>query len=200
MVHHLPSLPYPLNALEPLMSAESLQVHHAKYHGKYIETLNSLVDEAGLAGHSLEDLIQTQHGPIFENATQAWNHNFYWNSMAPPSAEDIDGSLVLRAIERDFGDLNTLRTRFKEAALSAFGSAWVWLVQGEDGRLEIQITKDADCPLRTGKRPLLACDVWEHAYYLDHKNKRNRYIDAWWEIVHWKFAEENLLNEIAASN
>lgn len=199
MTFHLPSLPYSLNGLEPHLSAETLELHHARHHRGYVETLNTLVEGRGLAGQSLEGLIQTQEGAVFENAAQAWNHAFYWNSMRPlPASGIVDGPLQA-AIRRDFGGLEALRARFRDAALSVFGSGWTWLVQDESGQLEIMTTKDAGCPLRTGRRPLIACDVWEHAYYVDYRNKRNSYIDAWWEIVNWAFAEENLLHEVAAT-
>lgn len=192
MTIRLPSLPYPLDALEPHVSAETLELHHGRHHRSYVETLNRLLDERDLAGSPLADLIRTQEGPVFENAAQAWNHAFYWHSMAPPPAPGIVDGPLLSAIQRDIGGPEELRDRFKEAALSRCGSGWAWLVQGTDGHLEVAVTKDAGCPLRVGLRPLIVCDLWEHAYYLDHRNKRGSYLDAWWEIANWAFAEENL--------
>ncbi|MCL4148812.1 UNVERIFIED_CONTAM: hypothetical protein GTU68_034744 [Idotea baltica] len=198
MTFQLPGLPYALNALEPYMSAEMLELHHARHHRKYVDKLNALAEEMGLTAMSLEELIQTQDGRVFENAAQAWNHAFYWNCMTPPTARVVDGTPIQRIVQRDFGDFETLRLSFREAALSVFGSGWAWLVQGTDDRLEVMTTKDADCPLRIGKRPILTCDVWEHAYYPDYKNKRARYLDSWWEIVNWEFASENLRHELVA--
>lgn len=197
MTFQLPSLPYALDALEPHVSARTLEIHHGRHHRGYVEKLNRLVDKAGLRGASLEELIRTQRGPLFDNAAQAWNHAFYWNSMSP-SNEAPRASHLAAAIVRDFGDLETLEKRFKEAAAGVFGSGWAWLVQGEQGRLAIETTSNADCPLRTRNVPLLTCDVWEHAYYLDYQNERARYLDAWWNVVNWRFVEQNYRAEAFA--
>lgn len=190
MTFQLPSLPYPLNSLEPHLSARVLELHHGRHHRKYVERVNALVEEAGLEGLSMEGLIQTQRGTLFDNAAQAWNHEFYWHSMAPSGTAVLDDSLG-GAVRRDFGSIESLEKAFKQAALSVFGSGWAWLVRAPSGRLEVVTTKDADCPLREGKQPLLTCDVWEHAYYLDYENHRNRYVDTWWNLANWEFAAAN---------
>jgi len=190
MTFQLPSLPYPLNSLEPHLSARVLELHHGRHHRKYVERVNALVEEAGLEGLSMEGLIQTQRGTLFDNAAQAWNHEFYWHSMAPSGTAVLDDSLG-GAVRRDFGSIESLEKTFKQAAISVFGSGWAWLVRAPSGRLEVVTTKDADCPLREGKQPLLTCDVWEHAYYLDYENHRSRYVDAWWNLANWEFAAAN---------
>jgi Fe-Mn family superoxide dismutase len=180
------------------LSARTIEIHHGRHHRNYVDRAGELAEQAGLTGVTLEELIRTQTGPLFENAAQAWNHSLYWSSMTP-SGEGLRPGRLREAIVRDFGGSSGLERRFKEAALSVFGSGWTWLVQEASGKLRIVTTKDADCPVRIGKTPLLVCDVWEHAYYLDYENKRNRYLDGWWEIVNWTFAEENLRSEAATS-
>jgi Fe-Mn family superoxide dismutase len=197
MSFQLPSLPYPLNSLEPHLSARTVEIHHGRHHRNYVDRASELAEQAGLTNMTLEELIRTQAGPLFENAAQAWNHALYWNSMTP-SGDGLQHGRLRAAIMRDFGGPSALERRFKRAALSVFGSGWTWLVEEASGRLRIVTTKDADCPVRVGLTPLLVCDVWEHAYYLDYENNRRRYLDGWWKLVNWIFAEENLRSEAIA--
>ncbi len=187
MTFKLPDLPYSKDALAPHISAETLEFHHGKHHQTYVTNLNNLVSEG-----ALEDLIKTQPaGPIFNNAAQVWNHTFYWHSMAP-NAGGAPKDKIAAAIAKDFGSFEAFKEQFSKAALGQFGSGWAWLVQDSSGKLAIEATSNAGCPLQTGKNPILTCDVWEHAYYIDYRNARAKYIDAWWNLVNWDFANQNL--------
>lgn len=188
----LPALPYSMNALAPYISAETLEHHYRKHHGSYVANLNRLTAGTELACKSLEELIMTQSdGPILKNAAQAWNHNFYWHSMAPGGGGEPTGPLRLKIL-RDFGSIAQFRATFNKIALEHFGSGWAWLVQNQAGRLEVIDTHDAGSPLREGLKPLLVVDLWEHAYCLDHCSSRETYIEAWWHLVNWKFAAKRL--------
>jgi len=184
-------LPYADDALAPYLSGETLQYHYGKHYLGYVRKLAEAI-----AGTPYEDMNLTEivcsatDEPFFNNAAQAWNHEFYWHSMAPSGTAVLDDSLG-GAVRRDFGSIESLEKTFKQAAISVFGSGWAWLVRAPSGRLEVVTTKDADCPLREGKQPLLTCDVWEHAYYLDYENHRSRYVDAWWNLANWEFAAAN---------
>jgi Fe-Mn family superoxide dismutase len=186
----LPPLPYAHNALEPVMSATTLRTHHGKHHAKYVETANSLAQAEGLAGQPLEEVIRraamAPDRRLFNNAAQAWNHAFFWNSMAPhPSAA---GGALLAAIRHAFGDPDKLREAFVAEGAGHFASGWVWLV-AQDGRLSVISTHDADTVVTRGLTPLLVCDVWEHAYYLDHTNDRAGFLGVWWDrLANWDFA------------
>ncbi|MBI4229561.1 MAG: superoxide dismutase [Planctomycetes bacterium] len=187
----LPELPYPKNALAPHLSAETLEFHHGKHHAAYVTNLNNLTAGKPEERKSLEDLIRTAEGPIFNNAAQIWNHTFYWNSMAPSAGKEPSG-MVKGAIDKAFGSFAAFREQFSKAAAGQFGSGWAWLVRDAKGNLAIEATANAGCPLRDGKQPILTCDVWEHAYYIDYRNARPKYVEAWWNLVNWGFAEKNL--------
>jgi len=191
MCYRISNLPYV--SLEPQVSDDTLEQHY-EHHRKELIRLNLSVERKGLTGWTVEDLIRTQRGALFRHAAQVWNHVFYWNSIFPGGVEIATDSMR-EAIDRDFGGGEALRRRFKEAALSVFGSGWAWLVHESRGGLAVMTTRDMDCPLRTGERPLLACDLWEHAYVRDYDDRRGAYVDAWWEIVDWSFAEDNLRQE-----
>ncbi|MCB9693026.1 MAG: superoxide dismutase [Alphaproteobacteria bacterium] len=192
MTHELPALPYASDALEPHISAETLSFHHGKHHAAYVSKLNAAVDATpALQGKSLEELVKTTSGGVFNNAAQTWNHTFYWHSMSPTGGGEPTGA-IKAAIDRDFGSFAKFKEAFTNEAATHFGSGWAWLVKNGAGKLEIVSTHDAGCPLTDGKTPILTCDVWEHAYYVDRRNARPAYIDAWWALVNWDFANENL--------
>lgn len=193
----LPPLPYGENALEPVISARTISFHYGKHHAGYVNALNKLVEGTSFADRPLEEIVlHAAKNPktvaIFHNAAQVWNHNFYWPSMAAKGGGEPAGKLK-RSIESDFGNFKDFRAAFTKAAVGEFGSGWVWLVVNREGRLEIAVTNDADTPLTDAKKPLIALDVWEHAYYLDFQNRRADYIAAWLDkLVDWRFAEKNL--------
>lgn len=186
----LPRLPYAEDALEPVISAETLSFHHGKHHKKYIDTMNELLGKTEVHGSTLEDVVRSSEGKLFNNAAQAWNHEFYWHSLAPKSA--APSAAMRRRLERDFGTYESFIDKFAAAANGQFGSGWAWLVD-KDGKLEVLATSNADTPMAQGVRCLLTLDVWEHAYYLDYRNQRERYVQAVVEKrLNWEFAEENL--------
>lgn len=196
-MHELPKLPYADNALDPVISADTMSFHYGKHHQTYVNTLNSLLEqEQQLAELSLEDLIREtandgDRAKLFNQAAQTWNHTFYWHSMAPNGGGKPSGALKDR-IDSDFGGYDAFRDAFKQAATSQFGSGWAWLIV-DDGKLAVTSTANAHTPLEAGKTPLLTIDVWEHAYYLDYQNRRPDYVDAWLDkLVNWAFAEQNL--------
>jgi Fe-Mn family superoxide dismutase len=191
MAFQLPDLPYPIDALAPHISKETLEFHYGKHHNAYVTKLNSLTEGKDLADKSLEELIKTTEGVLFNQAAQVWNHTFYWKSMNPNGGGEPAGA-VAEAINKAFGSFAEFKQKFSAAAAGHFGSGWAWLVKDAAGSLSIESTHDADTPLRTGKTPLLTCDVWEHAYYVDYRNARPKYVEAWWNLVNWKFVEENL--------
>jgi Fe-Mn family superoxide dismutase len=192
----LPELPYEENALEPVISARTLSFHHGKHHAGYVTMLNELVEGSPYAGRPLDEVVKRAAGDpaakiVFNNAAQAWNHDFYWRSMRPRGGGTPSGALR-DTIERDFGGLAEFRTAFAKAAAGVFGSGWAWLVVGQDGTLKIATTDDADTPILRGETPLLVIDVWEHAYYLDYQNRRPDYVAAWLEnLINWDFAAKN---------
>jgi Fe-Mn family superoxide dismutase len=190
MAHCLPPLPYPEHALAPVLSAETLAYHYGKHHRTYVEKLNELTRGTALADVSLEQLVREQTGTLFNQAAQNWNHTFYWRCMSPDCVA-VPPALV-QAVERDLGTWAGFEERFKKAAVAHFGSGWAWLVRSVAGKLDVVTTADADTPLRTGATPLLTCDVWEHAYYMDYRNERKRYVEAWWGIVDWGFVARQL--------
>jgi Fe-Mn family superoxide dismutase len=192
MAFTLPELPYAKDALAPHISVETLNFHHGKHHNAYVTKLNSLVEaDAGLKGKTLEELMLTQKGIVFNQAAQVWNHTFYWNSMKPGGGGDPTGA-VAAALNQHFGTIDNFRKQFTDVAAGHFGSGWAWLVKKNDGALAVVGTHDAGNPLTEGQKPLLTCDVWEHAYYIDFRNARPEYIKAWWNLVNWKFIEQNL--------
>jgi superoxide dismutase, Fe-Mn family len=192
--HHLhlelPALPYAQDALAPIISAETLQFHHGKHHRKYIETANQLLEKDPLEARSLEELVRKASGKLFNNVAQVWNHDFYWHSLSPKGGRP---SAALRhQLERDFGSTEKFVDRFAAAANGQFGSGWAWLVK-KDGKLEVVATANAETPMKQGIQCLLTLDVWEHAYYIDYRNQRERYVQAAIEkLLNWEFAEKNL--------
>ncbi len=192
MAFTLPDLPYAKDALEPHISAETLEYHYGKHHQTYVDKLNGLVEkDAGLAGKSLEDIIKSSSGGVFNNAAQVWNHTFYWHCLSPNGGGEPDGRLG-ELIQRDFGSFEEFKSRFTETAINTFGSGWAWLVQNPDGKLDIVSTSNAETPLTGQSKPLLTCDVWEHAYYIDYRNARPKYMGAFWNLVNWSFVESQL--------
>jgi Fe-Mn family superoxide dismutase len=191
MAIELPKLPYEKNALEPHISAETLEFHYGKHHNAYVTKLNAALDGHALAGASLEDIVKKSDGGMFNNAAQVWNHTFYWNSLSPNGGGEPKGAIA-DAINKDFGSFDKFKEAFSAQAGGVFGSGWAWLVKKGD-KLEIMQTSNAGCPItESGVTPLLTCDVWEHAYYIDYRNARPDYINAWWNLVNWDFANENL--------
>ncbi|MGL5799823.1 MAG: Fe-Mn family superoxide dismutase, partial [Plesiomonas sp.] len=169
MSFELPALPYAKNALEPHLSAETLEFHYGKHHNTYVVNLNNLVPGTEFEGKSLEEIVKTSSGPIFNNAAQVWNHTFYWNCLAPQAGGEPTGALA-DAINSTFGSFDAFKAQFNDAAVKNFGSGWTWLVKKADGTLAIVSTSNAGCPLTEGHTPLLTVDVWEHAYYIDYRN------------------------------
>ncbi|MGO4703973.1 superoxide dismutase [Dyella sp. 2RAB6] len=191
MAIELLPLPYELNALAPHISAETLEYHYGKHHRAYVTNLNTLLPGTAFEGMELEEIVRRSSGAIFNNAAQAWNHSFYWNSMSPRGGGEPQG-LLADLIARDFGSLDAFKETFTKSGTTQFGSGWTWLVQRPDGKLAIVNTANADTPLTGADRPLLVADVWEHAYYIDYRNARPNYLQAFWQLVHWEFAADNL--------
>jgi superoxide dismutase, Fe-Mn family len=192
MAFELPKLPYPKNALAPHISEETLEYHHGKHHAAYVKKLSSLTANTKYASMPLEEVVKTaEPGPIFNNAAQHWNHSFYWNCMAPKAGGEPSGALA-KAIERSFKSFKEFKEQFSNAAVDQFGSGWAWLVQKKDGSLTIEKTSNAENPLVRDERTLLTCDVWEHAYYIDYRNERPKYVEAFWNVVNWQFVASNL--------
>ncbi len=188
----LPELPYPKNALVPHISEETLEFHYGKHHQAYLSKLNVAIEkDSSLAGKSLKELIRTAQGGLFNNAAQVWNHSFYWNSLSPDGGGEPTG-VVKEAIEKQFGNFNNFKEKFNAMAFGHFGSGWAWVVKEENGNLVILDTHDSDTPLTENKKPVIVCDVWEHAYYIDYRNARPKYIEAWWNLVNWDFFAKNL--------
>jgi len=190
MPHQLPPLHYPINSLEPNISKETLKYHHGKHHRTYVEKLNELIAGTEFENLPLEEVVTKSKGAIFNNAAQAWNHNFYWHSLTPDGGGEPHGELA-QAIEQKFGSFGAFQEKFSAAATGVFGSGWAWLIAEADGTLTISTTSNAQTPLTNGVRPLLTCDVWEHAYYIDYRNSRPDYLKAFWALVNWEFAERN---------
>jgi superoxide dismutase, Fe-Mn family len=192
MAFTLPALPYDKTALSPHISAETLEFHHGKHHQTYVTKLNELIAGKPEEGKTLEEIIASSEGPVFNNAAQIWNHTFYWHSMKPQGGGKPTGDLAA-AIDRDFGSYEGFRKAFTEAAITQFGSGWAWLVQGADGKLAVTKTPNADLPMKHGQKALLTIDVWEHAYYIDFRNMRPKYIDTFLDnLANWDFALANL--------
>lgn len=190
MAFELPNLPYELNALEPYISKETLEYHYGKHHRAYVNKLNELTQNTEYADMRLEEVIKrTQSGPIFNNAAQVWNHTFYWNCMKPNGGGSPKGQLG-EAINKKFGSFEEFKTKFNQAATGQFGSGWAWLVKSENGDLEITSTSNANDPLAENKKAILTCDVWEHAYYIDTRNDRAKYVENFWNVVNWDFVDQ----------
>ena len=187
----LPELPYALDALAPKISKETLEYHYGKHHNAYVTNLNKLTDGKPEASKPLEEIIKSTKGPVFNNAAQVWNHTFYWNCLKQNGGGIPEGAL-LEAINASFGSFEEFKALFSELAVGLFGSGWVWLVKDEDGTLGIEAMSNAGNPLTNGQTPLLTCDVWEHAYYIDQRNARAKYVEAFWDLVNWEFVAKNL--------
>ncbi len=190
MSFELPQLPYAMDALAPQISKETLEYHYGKHHNAYVTNLNKLTDGKPEAGKSLEELIKTAKGGIFNNAAQVWNHSFYWNCLKPQGGGEPMGALA-EAINASFGSFEEFKTLFTSMAVGLFGSGWAWLVKDEDGTLGIEAMSNAGNPLTNGQTPLLTCDVWEHAYYVDYRNARAKYVETFWNLVNWEFVSKN---------
>ncbi|HNQ36975.1 MAG: superoxide dismutase [Prolixibacteraceae bacterium] len=189
MAFSLPALPYAMDALEPYISAATLGFHHGKHHQAYVNNVNNLIQGTPFEQATLEEIILKSDGGIFNNGAQVFNHTFYFEQFSPEGCREPKGALK-EAIERDFGSTEEFTAQFNKAAATLFGSGWAWLVINPEGKLEIVQTSNAGCPLRDGKKPLLTCDVWEHAYYLDKQNLRPRYIEDFWKVIDWKIISE----------
>lgn len=187
----LPKLPYEMNALEPHISQKTLEFHYGKHHAGYVNNLNKLIAGTPFEGKSLEEIVKTSQGGIFNNAAQVWNHTFYWNCMTPNPKKTLPSGKLMEAIVRDFGSFEAFKEKFVNACVTLFGSGWAWLVADKEGKLSIVQTSNAQTPLTTeGVKPLLVCDVWEHAYYLDYQNLRANYVNEFWQIINWEFVEK----------
>ncbi len=184
MTFELPKLPYDLNALEPFISQKTLEFHYGKHHQAYVTNLNNLVPGTEFENATLEEIVMKASGGIFNNGAQVWNHTFYWNCMKPNGGGEPTGEL-LNAINNSFGSFENFKTKFSAASATLFGAGWAWLVKKADGTLDIVQESNAGNPLRNGLTPLMTCDVWEHAYYLDQQNKRPDYVAAFWNLVDW---------------
>jgi Fe-Mn family superoxide dismutase len=184
----LPKLPWPEDALAPLISKETISYHYGKHHAAYVANLNKLVKGTPYESMTLEEIVKkAPPGPLFNNAAQDWNHSFYWTCLAPKAGGEPTGALA-EAIQKSFGSFAKFKEQFTETAVKLFGSGWAWLVRNPDGSLAVVSTKNAETPLTEGKTPLLVCDVWEHAYYIDYRNRRPDYVEAFWKLVDWKAA------------
>jgi len=190
MKHVLPPLPFAKDALEPVISAETIDFHYGKHHQAYVTNLNNLVPGTKFENASLEDIVMQADGGIFNNAAQVWNHTFYWNGLSPDGGGEPTGALGA-AINKAFGSFAAFKEAFIKSAVGNFGSGWTWLVRNEDGSVAIVNTSNAANPLRDGKKPLLTIDVWEHAYYIDYRNARPKYLDEIWKLVNWDFVAAN---------
>jgi Fe-Mn family superoxide dismutase len=191
MPHQLPDLPYATDALEPHISAETLDFHHGKHHQTYVTKLNELIAGTEYGDLPLEEIIKRASGGTFNNAAQTWNHSFYWNCLSPNGGGAPTGKIA-EAIDASWGSFDKFKGELTQSAATNFGSGWTWLARNEQGGLEILNTSNAGNPLTDGKTPILTIDVWEHAYYIDYRNARPKYIEAYWQLVNWEFADQNL--------
>lgn len=191
MEHQLPALPYAMDALAPHISAETLEFHYGKHHQTYVTKLNGLIPGTEFENMSLEEIVQKSSGGVFNNAAQVWNHTFYWNCLSPNGGGAPNEKLAA-ALQASFGSVDAFKEQFTNSAVNNFGSGWTWLVQTAEGKLALENTSNAATPLTGANKPLLTCDVWEHAYYIDYRNARPKYLDAFWNLVNWDFATENM--------
>ncbi len=193
MSFELPDLPFARDALEPHMSQETLDYHYGKHHAGYVDKLNSAIEEDGPQDKSLLELIRSTEGDTFNNAAQVWNHDFFWHCLCPANKSTAPSNRLHEALEKKFGSLEKFKQQFADAASGNFGSGWTWLIVDASGDLSIVNTSDADTPVRDpGVTVLMTLDIWEHAYYLDHRNSREDYIEAFWKLLNWQFVSENL--------
>jgi Fe-Mn family superoxide dismutase len=191
MEHKLPALPYAKEALQPHISAETLEYHYGKHHQTYVTNLNNMIKGTEYENMSLEEIIQKSSGGVFNNSAQVWNHTFFWNCMTPNGGGAPTGK-VADAINAKWGSFDKFREEFNKSALGNFGSGWTWLVQKTDGSVDIVNTSNAGTPLTTSDKALLTADVWEHAYYIDYRNARAKFLDAFWNVANWEFANQNM--------
>ena len=192
MSFELPALPYAQDALEPHISAETLSFHYGKHHNTYVVKLNGLIGGSEFEGKTLEEIVKSSTGGVFNNAAQIWNHTFYWNSLSPNGGGEPTGA-ILDAINASFGSFEAMKEKLNDSAVNNFGSSWTWLVQKADGSLDIVNTSNAGTPItEEGLTPLLTVDLWEHAYYIDYRNVRPDYLKGFWALVNWEFANANL--------
>lgn len=192
MEHQLPPLPYPINGLEPYISKETLEYHHGKHHQAYVTNLNNQIKNTPFENSSLEEIIKGSSGGVFNNAAQVWNHTFFWQCMKPNGGGDPSGPLA-DAIKSKWGSVASFKEEFTKNCVGNFGSGWTWLVKKADGTLDIVNTSNAATPLTSADKPLLTCDVWEHAYYIDYRNARAKFIEAFWNVVNWDFVANNYI-------
>jgi len=190
MTHTLAPLPYAMDALAPHISKETLEFHYGKHHQTYVTNLNNLIPGTEFESASLEEIVKKSTGGIFNNAAQVWNHTFYWNSLSPNGGAEPKGKLA-DAINAKWGSLEAFKEAFNKSAAGNFGSGWTWLVKKADGSVDIVNTSNAATPVTTADQPLLTCDVWEHAYYIDYRNARPKYLETFWKLANWSFAEKN---------
>ena len=190
MEHKLPTLPYAMDALQPHISQETLEFHYGKHHQTYVTNLNNLIKGTEHENASLEDIIKKSSGGLFNNAAQIWNHTFYWHCLKPNGGGEPSGKLA-DAIKAKFGSYDEFKKQFTQTCIGTFGSGWGWLVKNADGTVELMSTSNAQLPMTSGKVALLTCDVWEHAYYIDYRNRRPDYLAAFWNLVNWDFASKN---------
>jgi Fe-Mn family superoxide dismutase len=190
MTHELPALPYAKDALQPHISAETLEYHYGKHHQAYVTNLNNLIANTEFATMGLEDIIKKATGGVFNNAAQVWNHTFYWNCLSPQGGGAPTGALA-QAINAKWGSFDAFKDAFSKAAVGTFGSGWAWLVKNAAGELEIVSTSNAATTMTSGQKALMTCDVWEHAYYVDYRNARPKYVEAFWNLVNWPFVSAN---------
>ncbi len=191
MTHELPPLPYAKDALQPHISAETLEYHYGKHHQTYVTNLNNLIPGTEFADMTLEDVIKKSTGGIFNNAAQVWNHSFYWNCLSPHGGGAPHHGALADAINAKWGSFDAFKEAFTKAAIGTFGSGWAWLVKTPAGDLEIVSTSNAATPMTNNQKALLTCDVWEHAYYVDYRNARPKYVEAFWNLVNWQFVSAN---------
>lgn len=189
MTIQLPPLPYEMDALAPHISRETLEYHYGKHHKTYVDNLNNLIPNTEFANKTLEEIIMTSSGGVFNNAAQVWNHTFYWNCLAPNAGGEPKGAL-LDAITKKFGSFDAFKEQFSKTAITTFGSGWGWLVKNKDGSIDLVSTSNAQPPMTSGQTALLTCDVWEHAYYIDYRNARAKYVETFWNLVNWDFVEK----------
>ena len=192
MQHTLPDLPYAKDALAPYISAETIAFHYGKHHQTYVTNLNKLIVGTEFENASLEDIVKKSSGAIFNNAAQIWNHTFYWHGLTPNNK--TPSGALLNAINAKWDSVDAFKTAFTQCAVTTFGAGWAWLVKKEDGTLDIVSTSNAATPLTGNAIPLLTCDVWEHAYYIDYRNARADYVEKFWNIINWDFVEKNFTN------
>ena len=191
MAIELPALPYDRAALEPHISAETIDFHYGKHHQTYVTNLNKQIEGTEFESLDLEAIIRKAQGGMFNNAAQVWNHTFYWNCLKPNGGGEPTGALA-EAINKAFGSFAQFKEQFTQTALTTFGSGWAWLVQRPDGSLALVSTPNAATPLTGADKPLLTCDVWEHAYYIDYRNARPKYVEAFWNLVNWDFVSSQM--------